>query len=93
MVRYILKKMSQVHCARGPMRCEICKEYEQKKKIALLDLSPDEIEYATRPILALDIEGKKLYTTFEVLGYFENVEEAKKFAAEKHIDIDKILVD
>ncbi|HUT80989.1 MAG TPA: hypothetical protein VMZ29_07280 [Candidatus Bathyarchaeia archaeon] len=93
MVRYILKKMVQIHCARGPKRCETCKHYEAKKKIALLDLNPDEIEYATRPIVALDIDGEKVYLTFDVLGYFENEEEAKKYAAEKNIVIEKILID
>ncbi|MBN1329771.1 MAG: hypothetical protein JXA54_09885 [Candidatus Heimdallarchaeota archaeon] len=93
MVRYILKKMAQIHCARGSMRCNICKEYEEKKKIALLDLSPDEIELATKPILSVEIDGKKVYTSFEVLGYFESEEEAKRFASEKNIVIEKVIID
>jgi hypothetical protein len=33
---FVIRKMSILHCARGPLRCKKCKETEKEKKICLL---------------------------------------------------------
>jgi hypothetical protein len=83
--------MAKIHCARGPKRGPICKEYAKIQKYALLDIAPEKNPHAARPMIKIDHEGESFWVTFDVLAYFDTLDEAKAFAEEKKLIISKIL--
>lgn len=91
--KFVLKKMSPIHCARGPTRCEKCKEYAQQTKIALLKVLTQDKGLQARPIIELEINGEKQFHPFDVIKYFDALEEAKNYAKEKDLTIYKTLLD
>ncbi|NHJ49624.1 MAG: hypothetical protein FK733_17675 [Asgard group archaeon] len=80
MVKYIIKKMARLHCARGPKRCKTCKEYAKDKKWALLDIAPDKHPMAARPMIEIEMDGEKVFMTYDVLNYFDDKKEATEYA-------------
>ncbi|MHA1213245.1 MAG: hypothetical protein ACTSSH_12400 [Candidatus Heimdallarchaeota archaeon] len=87
---YVLKKMARIHCAKGPKRCRTCKKYAKEKKLTLLDIAPDEHPMAARPMIELDVEGEKTFLPFDVVAYFDTVEEAQKYAEKNDLTFDII---
>ncbi len=90
MTKYILKKMARLHCARGSKRCKICKEYSKEKKWALLDIAPSKNPTAARPMIEIEIDGKMVFLTYDVLKYFDKKIEAIEYVKEKNLVIELI---
>jgi len=87
MIQHVLKKMARIHCARGPNRCKICKEYAEDKRWALLLVNPDENPMATRPMIELEVDGEMVFLPFDVLSYWDDIEAAMKHVNEKGIKV------
>jgi hypothetical protein len=84
-----IRAMKPLHCARGPARCEKCKEAQEKPALPkLLDVCP--YGDVARPTIEVVRAGKKSYRTFDVLQTFANVDEARAFAT-KHGLTDVVL--
>jgi hypothetical protein len=79
-----------LHCARGPKRCETCKEYAKEKKWALLDIAPNEHPMAARPMVEIEVNGEKVFMTYDVIRYFDNKEEAIRFIENNRLQIELI---
>lgn len=79
--------MPKLHCARGPKRCDTCKEFlEEGESFCLIELWPSPRE-VTRPMTDVVIEGEKVFADYDVLLRFENEEEAKNYSKEHNIEI------
>lgn len=87
MTHHVLKKMARIHCARGPKRCKICKEYAEDKRWALLIVNPDENPMATRPMIELEVDGEMVFQQFDVLAYYDDIKEALNYVEEKGIKV------
>ena len=87
MTQYVLKKMSRIHCARGPKNCKICKEYAEDKRWALLLVNPDENPMATRPMIELEVEGEMVFLPFDVLSYWDDIISALDFVEAKGLKV------
>lgn len=84
----IIRVLSPPHCARGPSRCEKCKEATETKKICLLRIFFDG-GMITRPMIEIERNGKRSLLEFDVLRYFQGKDEALEYAKSQNIsDID-----
>lgn len=90
---YIIKKMAKIHCARGPKGCKICREYAKEKKFTLLDIAPTNHLEAAKPMIELEIEGEKFFQVYDVMAYFDSLEEAENYAENNGLTIDARLID
>nr|MDO8079193.1 hypothetical protein [Candidatus Freyarchaeota archaeon] len=83
---YVIRKMSVPHCARGPLRCEKCKEMEREKKICLLKVyfEPGEI---ARPMIEIYKNGKKRLCEYDLAKTFEDEKEAKDYAKKNALNL------
>jgi hypothetical protein len=88
MTQHVLKKMARIHCARGPKRCEICREYASDLKWALLEINPDDNPMAARPVIEIDIDGEMVFMPFDVVAYFDDIKPAME-----HVEKHKLKVD
>jgi len=88
LTQHVLKKMARIHCARGPNRCKICKEYAEDKRWALLNTEPDENPMAARPMIELEIEGEKVFVPFDVIAYYDDIKEAMEYANERGLKVE-----
>lgn len=74
-----IRALKPAHCARGPARCEKCKEAEQKPATPkLLDVCP--WGDAARPTVELERDGQRTWRTYDVLQAFADEAEARAFA-------------
>ncbi|NVM02228.1 MAG: hypothetical protein HWN67_07820 [Candidatus Helarchaeota archaeon] len=73
---YVIKWMSLGHCARGPLRCEKCKEAEKLKKFYLLRADYEPSEYA-RPIIEIIKDGKRNFVGYVVIQGFKTQKKLK----------------
>jgi len=90
--QYVVKKMAKIHCAKGPKNCKKCREYAKEKRYALLDTNPQENEMAARPLIELEVEGgEKVWVTFDVIAYFESMDEVKEYTTKKDIEVEQII--
>jgi hypothetical protein len=83
----VIKNMPWIHCARGPVRCETCKEYlaeGESPTLIRVYLGPGEI---ARPMTEMLIEDEKVLCEYDVLQRFENEEEAMEYAMENKVPI------
>ncbi|NHJ05607.1 MAG: hypothetical protein EAX90_12345 [Candidatus Heimdallarchaeota archaeon] len=92
-VKYLIKKMTKIHCARGPKRCKICEEYAKEMKYALLDIAPESHPEAARPMIEIEVEGEKVFQVYDVLAYFDLLDEVENYAKEQGLVIDLRLID
>ncbi len=83
---HIIKKIIVPHCARGPKRCEKCKQMAKEKKYCLLQIYFQGGK-VTRPVLELEIAGKTQWYEFDLLKTFTDKNEAKLYANEHEIRI------
>jgi hypothetical protein len=84
----IIRRISPPHCARGPSRCEKCKEAAQTKMLCLLRvyLAPSQI---ARPVIYLKKDGMDSYFAFDVMKRFEDENQAIEYAKQHGIvDVD-----
>lgn len=76
--RFVIRRLTLPHCARGPRRCERCRE-PRPPTICLLDTRPEPPE-AARPLIALAAGGRTVYRPYDVVRAFERDDEARAFA-------------
>jgi len=87
MTDFVLKKMARIHCARGPKRCKICKEYAEDKSWALLNINPEENPMAARPMIEIEVEGEMVFMPFDVVAYYDDIKSAMEYVNEKGIKV------
>jgi hypothetical protein len=83
----VIKKMPRIHCARGPKRCEKCREYlDEGESFTLIRvfLTPRNI---ARPMTEMVIEDKKILCEYDVLQRFQNEKEATDYAMNNKVPI------
>lgn len=79
--------MPRIHCARGPLRCDKCKELEEKgNSYTLIKVFLEPVDH-TSPITEIQVNGEKIFGAYNVIQRFEDINEAKKFAKENKIEI------
>jgi hypothetical protein len=80
-----IRALKPLHCARGPGRCEQCKEAAAKPAAPkLLDVCPS--GDAARPTIELLRDGKKTWRAYDVLETFTDEAEARAFAKRHGLD-------
>jgi len=89
--QHVVKKMAKIHCAKGPKNCKTCREYAKEIRYALLDTDPQENELAARPMIELEVMGEKTWVTFDVIAYFDTMEELLEYTAKNDIKIEQII--
>ena len=83
----IIKKITLFHCARGPKRCEKCRELEKEgEKFCLIRVYLKAGNIA-RPMTEIVYNGKKILCEYDVEKVFKNVIKAKKYAKNNGINI------
>ena len=83
---YIIRKISVPHCARGPLRCEKCKEAVKKEEICLLKayIEPGEI---ARPMIEIYKNGKNFLCEYDVVETFKNENEAADYVKRNKLNL------
>lgn len=84
MPHYLVCRIRLAHCARGPQRCEKCREMDREVP-ALLDIDPPRCGMAARRVIEVEVDGSKSWREFDVVRTFETEEEARDYAAENGI--------
>jgi len=83
----IIKEMPHIHCARGSLRCNKCKELEEQgDSYALIKVYLEPVDYAS-PITEVIIDGEKIFGAYSIIQRFDDVIEAKKYAEENKVEI------
>lgn len=85
----VIRKISIPHCARGPLRCEKCKEMSKEKNICLLKIYFKERKI-TSPIIELVRNGKRRFFEFEVVKIFKDEIEARNYAEKNAVSINLV---
>jgi hypothetical protein len=80
--RFILRRLTIPHCARGPARCAACAAATET--LALLDIDP--AGEAARPVIAVVVDGVRTMRTFDVVRRFAGQAEARAFLAAAGLD-------
>lgn len=78
--------MPEIHCARGPKRCEECRKALKNKSFCLIKvyLEPGDI---TRPITEVYVGCRRIVGEYDVVKKFKTKEDAKKYAINHGIEI------
>ena len=83
----IIKEIPKIHCARGPIGCQKCKEMIEEGEIFnLLRVFLDAGEIA-RPMTEILIDNEQVLCEYDILESFKNEIEAKKYAEANNIEI------
>ena len=83
----IIKRMPRIHCARGPLRCNKCKELEEKGgSYSLIQVFLEPVDYAS-PITEIQVNGEKIFGAYNIIQRFEDISEAKKYAEENDVEL------
>ncbi len=81
----VIRRISLVHCARGPKGCAKCREMAQNTKFRLLELDYGRADYA-RPIIQIQgADGDSTWAGYHILQSFETVDEAREYARKHNI--------
>lgn len=84
-----IRSLKPLHCARGPARCEKCKEaHEEPASPKLLDVCP--YGDVARPTIEIVRDGKTTFRSYDVLRTFADADEARAFA-NKHRLTDVVI--
>jgi len=79
--------MPYIHCARGPLRCEKCKEFEKKgEDFALIKVYLKSGDIA-RPMTEIYVGCQRIFGEYNVIKRFANDKEAKQYALKNRIEI------
>ena len=54
-------------------------------RCALLDIAPDDPQLVARPMIQIEIDGEKKFLVFDIVKYFDTLEEAKEYTKEKNL--------
>ncbi len=83
----LIKRMPYIHCARGPLRCEKCKEFENRSEsFALIKVYLKQGDIA-RPMTEVYVGCQRIFGEYDVLKRFEDDNEAKHYAIKNGIEI------
>ncbi len=82
----IIKKISYIHCARGPMDCPKCRELSEKGVSYALVRIYIEPSVIARPLTPHKIAGKELMFEYDVEKRFNGEQEAREYAEYHCID-------
>ncbi|MCO5167175.1 MAG: hypothetical protein M9894_12555 [Planctomycetes bacterium] len=77
--RYVIKRIALTHCKRGPASCARCREVA-RERVCLLDTLPRAHPEAARPMIAVREGDVTVWRTYDVVGEFASVEEARERA-------------
>lgn len=77
--RFVIRRLHLPHCARGPARCERCRD-QGPAAICLLDTRPEPPE-AARPVIALSAGGTAVHRPYEVVRTFASEDAARAHAS------------
>lgn len=81
---FVIRRIRQAHCARGPARCARCREMD-REVIALLDIAPPQQGLVARPTLPVAVGGQQVWREFDVVRVFESEEEARAYAEQNGV--------
>ncbi len=81
----IIRVIADIHCARGPARCEKCKEAAKERTPCLLRIYVNEGR-VTRPVIELERDGQRFFMVFDVVKRFNSVQEARDYAEEYGVE-------
>jgi hypothetical protein len=84
--KYVIRKMSLPHCARGPRRCKQCAEAAKNIRIYLLEVYPDPGTEA-RPVIKVTVRGKELWLVYSVVREFTSRNHAEDYAQENGLKL------
>ena len=84
--KYVIRKMSLPHCAKGPKGCKKCAEAAKDKKIYLLKVYADPGTMA-RPIIEVNIHGEKFWQVYDVVQSFATEKQAKEHAKKNGLNL------
>jgi hypothetical protein len=82
----IIKKLPEIHCARGPNRCEKCRKAIKNKSFCLIRVYLEPGRDA-RPITEIYVGCRRIRGEYDVIKRFESKKKAKKYAIKHGIDI------
>lgn len=82
----VIKKVPEIHCARGPEVCEKCRKAAENKSFCLLRVYLEPGKDA-RPITEIYIGCRKIVGEYDVVKMFETKEKAKAYAIDHGIEI------
>lgn len=95
MLNSIFGNTTSNNTANSPVECQIIRQVlypvsktnspDQKMRIALLNLCPENKGMVARPMMSLFVDGKIEMYEYDVVRVFENEAEAKKFAKDNNI--------
>ncbi|TXT64004.1 MAG: hypothetical protein BAJALOKI1v1_630007 [Promethearchaeota archaeon] len=82
----IIKKMPEIHCARGPKWCEKCREAIKNIDFCLIKvyLKPGNV---ARPMTEVYVGCRRIYGEYDVIKRFASKKDAKQYAIDHGIDI------
>ena len=83
---YVIREMKMMHCAKGPERCEKCRDMAKNSNFSLIKLLPGHSMVA-RPVLEVEINGEKQYFEYDIVQIFDNKGAAEEYSKEHHIPI------
>lgn len=81
MTRHIIRRIRLAHCARGPERCEKCREMDREAP-CLLDIDPPNLGLAARRVLPVTLDGETAWREFDVVRIFDDDDDARAYAAQ-----------
>ena len=76
----VIRAMRQLHCKRGPARCEQCRA-GTATAIMLLDIAPPNPGLVQRPVIEVIRDGQSQWCEYDVLRCFADEAEARAYAA------------
>jgi|GEM_PF-1965509 len=82
-----IRKTTIIHCARGPVSCEKCKESAKVEKFCLLKIYTKSNHLVSRPVIESIVDDKKFYFEYEIVKHFDSQTAAKKYSKERNIKI------
>ena len=82
----LIKKMTLIHCARGPLRCEKCRKLEEEGEKFCLIKAYLKAGKIARPMTEVVNIDKKILCEYDVEKVFKDEKEAKAYAIDNGIE-------
>jgi hypothetical protein len=83
----LIKELTLIHCARGPLRCDKCKKLEEEGKKFCLIKAYSKAGKIARPMTRININNERVFCEYVVEKVFIDENEAKKYAINNGIEI------
>jgi len=77
--KFVIRRIRQAHCAKGPARWAQCREMD-REAIALLEIDPPQQGLLARRVLPVSGEGQQVWREFDMVRLFASEEEARAYA-------------